>query len=96
VETALRDAMQWLSKKDDTDNRASETHEAYCSWDGGDWEQARAAGFESPPGSGAFASEWPTRSRFAPAATLIPEARPERQLPWPETHVRLVDRRPVA
>jgi SAM-dependent methyltransferase len=97
VETALRDAMEWLSKKDYTENWASEMHEAFCFWDGGDWErEARAAGFELLPGSGAFTNEWLVEHRFAPAATLRPAHWPERRLPWPDTHVRLVARRPVA
>jgi len=34
--------------------------------------------------------------RFAPVATLRPAGERERALPWPDTHLRLVARRPAA
>jgi hypothetical protein len=34
--------------------------------------------------------------RFAPVATLRPAGERDAALPWPDTHLRLVARRPVA
>ena len=80
VETRLRWAMEWLSKKDYTDNWESEMHEAFCFWGAADWErEARAAGFELAPGSGGFTNEWLVEHRFAPVATLRPAGEPRRR-----------------
>jgi SAM-dependent methyltransferase len=97
VETRLRWAMEWLSKKDYTDNWESEMHESFCFWSYGDWERAaRSAGFDIAPGSHGFTNPWLVEHRFAPVATLRPAGERDRALPWPDTHLRLVARRPVA
>jgi SAM-dependent methyltransferase len=96
VETRLRWAMEWLSKKDYTDNWDSEMHEAFCFWSADDYaREARDAGFELAPGSGGFTNPWLVEHRFAPVATLRPAGDHDRTLPWPDTHLRLVARRPV-
>ena len=97
VETELRHAMEWLTKKDYADNWRSEMHETFCFWDAADWErEARAAGFELLPAAGAFTNGWLVEHRFAPVATLRPAGEADAALPWPDTHLRLVARRPVA
>ena len=76
VETKLRWAMEWLSKKDYTDNWESEMHEAFCFWGYADYERAaREAGFELAPGSHGFTNPWLVEHRFAPVATLRPGGR---------------------
>ena len=97
VATRLRWAMEWLSKKDYTDNWESEMHESFCFWSYADWERAAvAAGFEIAPGSQGFTNPWLVEQRFAPVATLRPAGARDAALPWPDTHLRLVARRPAA
>ena len=63
---SLKDAMEFLTKKDYTDNWASEMHEEFCFWSFDEWKAAlTSAGFqvlENPnapeQGSRAYASEW--------------------------------------
>ena len=62
-----------------------------------DYERAaREAGFELAPGSRGFTNPWLVEHRFAPVATLRPAGARDAALPWPDTHLRLVARRPTA
>lgn len=97
VETTLRTAMEWLSKKDYPDNWLSEMHESFCFWDERDWRTVvEAAGFELAPGSGATTNPWLVEHRFASTATLHPAGEPGSVMAWPHTHVLLACRRPRA
>ena len=89
--------MEWLSKKDYTDNWDSEMNEAFCFWSYAEWEPGGAGGGlrDLAPGSQGFT----TRGSSSTASRPSPRcARPanERALPWPDTHLRLVARRPAA
>lgn len=90
----LRDAMEFLLKKDYRENWASETHEQFCGLDESAWRDLVAeAGFDVDPASHAWRNEWIVRHRLAPSASLeTPDAAP---LDWPVTHVFLVARRPA-
>ena len=93
IETKLRWAMEWLSKKDYTDNWLSEMHESFCFWSYSDWlREVGAAGLEPVAGSTAIRNDWLVENRFATAATLRPRGEPDQTLPWPDTHIRLVCR----
>ena len=97
VETALRHAMEWLTKKDYADNWQSEMHEAFCFWDVADWErEARAAGFELLRGHGRVHQRVAGRAPLRPRGDAAPGGRARAALAWPDTHLRLVARRPVA
>src|SRR5262245_46636940 len=55
----LRDACEFLSKKDYLDNWRSEMHETFCFWNFADWCAAVAkAGLVVAPGSRAFTNPW--------------------------------------
>jgi SAM-dependent methyltransferase len=95
IETSLRTAMDWLSKKDYPDNWLSEMHEQFCFWDERDWARAiEAAGFELLPGSGGTTNPWLVEHRFESTVTLHPAGEPDATVPWPHTHVLLACRRP--
>jgi hypothetical protein len=74
----LADAMEFLLKKDYTDNWASELHEEFCFWNFTRWKQAlRAASFtvlEDPNdpagGSRAYTSRWIVENRLMGKAVL--------------------------
>jgi SAM-dependent methyltransferase len=94
VELTLGDAMDFLTRKDYTDNWLSETREQFCGLEYADWKALLAdVGFEVDPASGPTRNDWIITNRLAPVAGLsTPDGRP---LDWPVTHVFLVARRPV-
>ncbi len=94
VETSMRVAMEWLTRKDYPDNWLSEMHESFCHWSFGDWEDAlQRGGFELAPGSRAITNPWLVEHRFAPVATLRPVGSLDQSIAWPTTHALLVARR---
>ncbi|WP_295121393.1 transferase [uncultured Chitinophaga sp.] len=88
----LRDAAEFLSRKDYTDNWQSEMHETFCYWDFNEWqEQMINAGFRIHPSSKAFTNNWIAENRWQDRVALftlnngklIPE-------PWPVTTMFLM------
>ncbi|WP_320064395.1 class I SAM-dependent methyltransferase [Micromonospora sp. RTGN7] len=94
VELMLGAAMDFLTRKDYTDNWLSETQEQFCGLEYADWKALLAdVGFEVDPASGPSRNDWIAANRLAPVAALSTvDGRP---LDWPVTHVLLVARRPV-
>ena len=93
---SLRDAMEWLTRKDYTDNWRSEMHERFCTRSLDDWRTlVTDAGFPLGAASSAWTNPWLAEHRFAPACDLRDAASGER-LPWPETHVLVVAEKPRA
>ncbi|MGC4808306.1 class I SAM-dependent methyltransferase [Micromonospora sp. DT233] len=94
VELTLGAAMDFLTRKDYTDNWLSETREQFCGLEYAGWKALLAdVGFEVDPASGPFRNDWIATNRLAPVAALSTvDGRP---LDWPVTHVLLVARRPV-
>ena len=90
----LREAMEFLTRKDYVDNWLSESHERFCDLTGPRWaDLLTAAGFELEPGSGAWRNEWVVEHAFAPVAALH-DATTGDPVDWPDTHVLTVARRP--
>ncbi|WP_328346708.1 class I SAM-dependent methyltransferase [Micromonospora sp. NBC_00421] len=94
VELPLGAAMDFLTRKDYTDNWLSETREEFCGLEWADWKSLLAdVGFEVDPASGPYRNDWIVTHRLAPTAALSTvDGAP---LDWPVTHVLLVARRPV-
>lgn len=89
---ALRDAMEFITKKDYHDNWSSEMHERFCFWSFDDWKEAlQGAGFHIDPASRAYRNDWLVQNRFAGKAELyISENGQLVPLPYPVTHVLMV------
>jgi hypothetical protein len=86
---ALRDACEFLSKKDYTDNWDSELHEAFCFWGFSRWKKAVSnAGFRVHPASRAFTNPWIAKNRFEGKARLLDSK--GKSLPWPPTNMLLI------
>ncbi|WP_428965115.1 class I SAM-dependent methyltransferase [Micromonospora fluostatini] len=94
VELTLGAAMDFLTRKDYTDNWLSETREQFCGLEYADWKGLLAdVGFEVDAASGTSRNEWIVTNRLAPVAALTtPDGV---ALDWPVTHVLLVARRPL-
>lgn len=68
----LGDACEFLSKKDYTDNWASEMHETFCHWSFADWcRAAEEAGFQIDPASKAYVNPWLVENRYRGKAELF-------------------------
>lgn len=100
------DAMEFMTRKDYTDNWLSECHERFTTLDWAGWcREVEAAGFSVDPASHVWRNDWLVEHRFAGTAELYAVAGEDRSaasaggllgqaLDWPVTHVLLVARRP--
>ena len=90
---SLADAMDFLTRKDYTDNWLSETQEQFCGLEFADWKQLLTdVGFEIDPASHTTRNDWIIDHRIAPVASITtPAGAP---IDWPVTHVLFVARRP--
>ena len=93
VRITLGAAMDFLTRKDYTDNWLSETREQFCGLDFAGWRDLLLeAGFTIDPASAAIRNDWVIDNRIAPVAALTDlDGHP---LDWPTTHVLCVARRP--
>ena len=72
IRLSLRNAAEFLSRKDYTDNWMSEMHETFCFWDFNEWkEQMEMAGFMIHPSSVAFTNDWIVENRWKGKAELF-------------------------
>lgn len=91
VKLALRDACEFMSRKDYVDNWESEMHETFCFWNFEDWKQHLvAAGFEIAAVSSAYTNEWIVNNRWAGKIELFEAADVSKQLPYPVTNMLMV------
>jgi hypothetical protein len=92
IRLRLRDACEFLSKKDYLDNWQREMHETFCYWTFADWcDAVRSHGFSVEPGSHAFVNPWIVQNRYAGKVELLREVDGKLQpLPWPVTNMVLV------
>lgn len=89
VRVSLGDAMEFLSKKDYTDNWESEMHETFCFWSFSRWkENLEGAGFSVSENSRAVTNEWIVNNRWLGKARILDES--GNPLPWPPTNAILI------
>jgi hypothetical protein len=89
---SLRDACEFLSKKDYLDNWRSEMHETFCFWSYADWCAAvERAGLAVRPGSHAFTNPWVVQNRYEGKARLLRRGPGGlAAMPWPVTNMLLI------
>lgn len=97
---SLSAAVEFMSKKDYTDNWASEMHEAFAFWGFSDWKKAVAeAGFhlienpnEPQAGSRVYSNPWIVENRWQGKVKLFVSADDGRLQPhpWPPTNIVIV------
>lgn len=64
IKLKLKDACEFVTKKDYTDNWQSEMHETFCFWSFNDWkEHIKKAGLSIHPQSRAFVNPWVIKKR---------------------------------
>lgn len=65
IELTLRDACEFMSRKDYIDNWQSEMHETFCFWDFDEWKVVlEETGFRVLPESRAYTNEWIVDNRL--------------------------------
>jgi SAM-dependent methyltransferase len=94
VRCTLAQAMEFLTRKDYTDNWVSECHERFTDMNLGTWRDLLTdVGFEVDVATHAWRNDWIVEHRIAPVASLADlDGTP---LPWPDTHVLVLARRPL-
>lgn len=101
----LKDAVEFLSRKDYHDNWASEMNEEFAFWDFKEWQDALTkVGFNivhddylKPTFSRAYVNKWIVQNRWQPCATIY-KKNPEGELveqPFPVTNMVLVGEKPL-
>ena len=94
VRLTLGAAMDFLTRKDYTDNWLSETQEQFCGLEFADWKGLLTdIGFEVDPVSRATTNDWIVEHRLDPVAQLFTTA--GAPMEWPVTHILFVARRPL-
>ncbi len=88
----LRDACEFLSKKDYLDNWRSEMHETFCFWSLPDWKAAlEQAGFVVQAATHAFTNPWLVQNRYEGTVRLFRRGTAGLEpFPWPVTTMLLV------
>ncbi len=88
----LKDACEFMSRKDYTDNWESEMHEHFCYWDFDEWKAAmKAAGFSILPESYATANPWIIKNRLEGKVTLYDKVEDSLQrVDYPVSHMILL------
>lgn len=70
----LKDAAEFLTKKDYLDNWQSEMYETFCYWSFSEWKsEMEKAGFKILSSSVAFVNDWMVKNRFENEAELFEE-----------------------
>lgn len=92
ITLTLRDACEFMSRKDYTDNWESEMHEQFCYWDFEEWKEAvSAAGFFVLPESHASPNLWIIKNRLEGKVALFEKVKESLQkLEYPVSHMILL------
>ncbi len=100
--TTLREAAEFLSKKDYTDNWLSEMNEEFCFWSFSRWLEVLAeTGFRVlpaapsfPAGTRVYTNPWIVEHRYAGHVRLTSADTPGHDFPFPPTNLVLVAEKP--
>ena len=86
----LRDAWEFATKKDYTENWESEMHERFCFWSESDWRrELEAVGFRVAPDSHSYLNPWIEENRLAGQVELFDPETGEK-LTYPPTTILLI------
>jgi hypothetical protein len=97
IVTTMRLAVEFMTKKDYTDNWASEMHEEFAFWSFADWKATLCQiGFEVNPASYVYTNEWILENRWRNKVALF--CRAENELvpfPYPPTTMVIIAEKPA-
>lgn len=92
IQLSLRDAAEFISRKDYTDNWESEMHETFCFWDFNEWQvQLTSAGFKIQADSKAYTNPWIEKERWQGKVALYEKRQSELiSIAFPVTTMMLI------
>jgi SAM-dependent methyltransferase len=92
IELTLRDATEFITKKDYIDNWQSEMHETFAYWSFNEWkEQVEKVGFQIVSSSVAFSNPWIVENRFKNKVSLFKRVDGKvEQMEYPVTNMFLI------
>ena len=98
IVTTLRSAVEYISKKDYTDNWASEMHEEFAFWGFEVWQDViRRVGFEVNLLSNVYTNQWIVENRWQGKVALYSRRGGQLfPLPYPPTTIVLIAEKPAA
>lgn len=87
----LRDACEFMSRKDYVDNWESEMHETFCFWDFEEWKvNLKAAGFSIAVNSNAYTNDWIVNNRIIGKVELFKADGSTEKIPYPVTNIIMI------
>lgn len=88
---ALKDACEFMSRKDYTDNWESEMHETFCFWDFEEWKgHLEKVGFTIAEKSNAYSNTWIVQNRFEGKVELFSNHESPTKIEYPVTNMLLL------
>jgi len=91
IRLSLRDACEFMSRKDYTDNWESEMHETFCFWDFNEWkEQLTSIGFRIAEPSQAYTNEWIVKNRLINKVSLFTDDAVRKPIDYPVTNMLML------
>lgn len=89
---SLRDAMEFVSKKDYCENWLSEMHEKFCFWAFSDWKAAlEEVGYAIDSNSHAYTNAWLVENRYNGKLKLYQKKEGRLVgMNWPDTHMLML------
>jgi hypothetical protein len=91
IRLTLKDACEFMSRKDYTDNWESEMHETFCFWDFEEWKQHLShMGFVISKNSRCYTNEWIVKNRLNGKVELFSNTFQPIRLEYPVTNMLIV------
>ncbi|NOT75062.1 MAG: transferase [Cyclobacteriaceae bacterium] len=85
----LKDACEFMSRKDYCDNWESEMHETFCFWDVDEWkDHLKEVGFSISEKSKAYTNEWIVANRLEGKVDLLNDS--FHNVPFPVTNMMMI------
>ncbi len=91
IRISLKDACEFMSRKDYVDNWESEMHETFCFWDFEEWKHnLELAGFSVSGRSKVYTNEWIVKNRFEGRVELYKDSKPMERIDYPVTNMLML------
>ncbi|GHN00591.1 hypothetical protein WSM22_20800 [Cytophagales bacterium WSM2-2] len=91
VRLALKDACEFMSRKDYIDNWESEMHETFCFWDYAEWKNhLEEAGFTLSEKSNAYTNNWIVKNRLEGKVELFNDTSAPVKMDYPVTGMIII------
>lgn len=91
IRLSLRNACEFMSRKDYVDNWESEMHETFCFWNFDEWkEHLVAVGFRIAESSQAYTNQWIVKNRLLDKVNLFTDDASLKPIEYPVTNMLML------